>query len=50
MSKQKQEIIPKAERVKRAQTKPFEIVQKKALIPSINGKNIFARLLVIYTG
>ncbi len=103
MSKQKQEIIPKAERVKRAQTKhvlndqkkrsresltianrnkddefytyyevpkqvntyyaipttamlkfdgteQFEIIQKKKLTPSINGKDIFARLLVRYTG
>ena len=31
-------------------TESFEIVQKKNIIPSINGKIIFSRLLVRYTG
>ena len=68
MSKQKQEIIPKAERVNLAYpkqvntyyaipatsmlkfdgTEPFELIKK--IRPSIKGKQIFARLLVRYTG
>ena len=47
MSKQKQEIIPKAERVKRAQTKQV-LINKIALTKK--DKKLFARLLVRYTG